>query len=790
MSKKRPTLRVAPVHDYVHYICSKTISFHGIECYKIKETINKLALILPRRLIAVLCKQARNTLFSRPRVIAMSQMDIDYPETRRDDSIVEVLHEQNVSDPYRWLEDPDSSETVAWVDDQNAVTRKYLSSADHLRSSFESTVKNLFNYDRFSAGWKRGPYFYYYHHVALANQAVLMQSKSIDSAPRVFLDPNVMSTDGTVSLATMEWSRNGQYVAYGVHRGGSDWEEIRVMDCNTLDVLSDVIEWAKFTSVAWHHDGQGFYYMRYPTPPSLESEHQKDKRGAETDQSLNQSCYFHVVGTPQSEDRLVYSDPDNPKRIFGVHVTLDGRYLLLTVSEDCSPKNQVWYVNLTTHFGQEADGVVRFIDDSYDAQFNYLANDEHLFYFMTNWKAPKNRIIRLSLDDEVDACDEVIAEHPENVLSSASAVNFDQLALVYMQDAHDRLVIHNLKSGALHFDVSLPDIGSVSVSADREHGFLMYKFTSFLYAGTVYYVDLNHPQGDGTRVFRRMDPPKFDPSKYRTRQHFYLSKDGTTRVPMFVIGPADNAEMDKRPCLLYGYGGFMISLTPFYSARWAAWLECLGGVVAIANIRGGAEYGTKWHDEGILDRKQNVFDDFQYGARFLCDKLAVTDAGSLMIMGGSNGGLLVGACVNQAPELFGAAVAQVGVHDILRFHKFTIGSAWISDFGNPDKPEDFEYQIKYSPLHNVFNPDERGVPYPAILLTTADHDDRVVPLHTLKYGAELQYRAGGSELQRGKPLLLRIDVKAGHGAGKPTSKIIEEICDTLLFSALALNVKV
>lgn len=717
-------------------------------------------------------------------------MNIVYPETHRDESVVEDLHGHKIADPYRWLEDPDSAETAAWVDEQNALTRKYLSKAEHLRKPFESAVKNLLNFDRFSTGWKRGPYFYYFHHVALANQAVLMQADAMDGTPRVFLDPNVMSSDGTVSLATIEWSQNGQYVAYGVHRDGSDWEEIRIMDCNTLDVFPELLEWAKFTSVAWQHDGTGFYYMRYPPPPSLQDGNVKEKRGAETDQSLNQSCYYHVVGTSQSEDRLVYSDSENPKRMYGVEVTLDGRYLLFTATEDCSPKNEVWYVDLNAHFGHEADGIVRFIDASYDAQFTYIANDDQMFYFMTNWKAPKNRVVRTALHDSIEACDEVLPEHSDKVLSSASPVNYNQLAVVYMQDAHDRLSVHDLKNGKLLFDLPLPDIGSVSVSADREHDFLMYKFTSFLYAGTIYYVDLNHPQDDGTRIFRRMDPPGFDPSKYCTKQHFYISKDKRTRVPMFVIGVKDDGDVKKRPCLLYGYGGFMISLTPLYSARWAAWLECLGGVVAVANIRGGAEYGTKWHDEGILDKKQNVFDDFQFGARFLCNELALTDPSSLMVMGGSNGGLLVGACVNQAPELYGAAVAQVGVHDMLRFHKFTIGSAWISDFGNPDRAEDFEHQIKYSPLHNVFSPDERGVPYPAVLLTTADHDDRVVPLHSLKYGAELQFKAGGSELQKEKPLLLRIDVKAGHGAGKPTSKIIEELCDTLLFASLALKINV
>lgn len=564
------------------------------------------------------------------------------------------------------------------------------------------------------------------------------------------------------------------------------------MDCDTLTTMPESLEWAKFTSIAWTHDSPGFYYARYPPPPSLDGVQNKAKRGAETDKAQNQTLYYHTVGTPQSEDRRVYHDPQNPKRLFRVLVTLDGRYLLVFVNEDCSPRNQMWYVDLSQSFGDEAAGMVKLIDESFDAQFHYLANDDQLFYLMTNWNAPRNRVITVSLDDGVEKFREIIPEHPSNVLSSAVAVNQNQLSVVYMQDANDRLSIHSLKSGEKLYDIKLPDLGSVSVTADRENDFLMYKFTSFLYAGVVYYVDLTLPSHDGTRVFRKMDPPGFDPTKFTTKQVFYTSKDGVTRVPMFVIGPKEDMDSEtprKRPCLLYGYGGFMISLTPFYSARWAAWMECLGGYVAIANIRGGDEYGSDWHDQGILGNKQNVFDDFQWAAKYLTDSMQVTDPSTLMIMGGSNGGLLVGACVNQAPELFGAAVAQVGVHDILRFHKFTIGSAWVSDFGDPDKAEDFEHQIKYSPLHNVFSPDERGVAYPSILLTTGDHDDRVVPLHTLKYCAELQYKAGSDRLQEGRPLLVRVDVKAGHGAGKPTSKVILELVDTLLFASLALDVK-
>ncbi|CAN8077215.1 unnamed protein product [Agarophyton chilense] len=717
---------------------------------------------------------------------------MSYPATRRDESVVDNLHGHKVSDPYRWLENPDSSETAAWVQAQNRVTSSFLSAAEIARSGIQSRIEGLMNYDRFSCPWKRGSYFYYHHRAGLANQSVIMQAENIDSEPRVFLDPNTMSDDGTVSLGSMSWSKDGQYLAYGLKRGGSDWEEIHIMDCQTLGHLAESLEWAKFTSIAWTHDGQGFYYARYPPPESLEGVNDKEKRGAETDQSRFQSLYYHSVGTSQDQDRLVFSDEKQPQRLYGVQTTFDGEYLVVTSHDDCSPKNQVWVVNLTIYFGNETAGMRKIIDESYNAQFLYIANDADVFYFNTNWNAPKNRIIRVKLDKVFEDCVEVIPEHSDKVLSQAIVVNYDHLLLKYMEDAHDKLSVHSLSTGEQMFDIPLPDIGSVSISGRRDQDFMTYMFTSFLYAGIVYYVDLTIPVKDGTRVFRKMDPPGFDPRKYTTKQVFYKSKDGT-KVPMFIIGTHSSFEDDSstvNPCLLYGYGGFMISLTPAYSARWAAWLECLGGVVAIANLRGGDEYGSEWHEQGILDRKQNVFDDFQWAAKYLCNEIEITVPKQLMIMGGSNGGLLVGACVNQAPELYGAAVAQVGVHDIFRFHKFTIGSAWVSDFGDPDNPHHFEFQRKYSPLHNVFSPDERGTPYPAILLTTGDHDDRVVPLHTLKFGAMLQHKAGKSKLQEGRPLLIRVDVKAGHGAGKPTAKVIQELCDTLLFAALSLDIQI
>eukprot|EP00171_Calliarthron_tuberculosum_P010334 IDg10334t1 len=715
-------------------------------------------------------------------------LNVTYPATRRSD-VTETLHGREIADPYRWLEDPDSAETSSWIDEQNKVTRNVLDTRADLTPRFRSTIEQLMDYDRYSAPFRKGDYIYFSLRRGLSNQPVLMRGDTLDvndddAVP--FIDPNAFASDGTAALAGATFSPRGTYCAYALSMSGSDWTEIRVRRADTRKDLSECLEWAKFSSVAWSADESGFYYTRYPVPLSLGDDESKDKRGAETDEARDQAVYYHALNTAQSEDRLVYSDTTRPKRMYYLTATLDGAYLVLTVSEDCAPKNQVWVVNVGKHFGKEGENMFKLVDETPDSEFVYIANDDNIFYLRTNWNAPNNRVIAADLSKPREQWAEIVAEHPHHVLSCAQAAHTSRLVLVYMQDAKNLLSIHALRTGELLHDVVLPDLGSVSgVCASREHAFLTYVFSGYLYAGTVFYVDLNMPYGDGTRTFRTMTPPGFQPELFETRQVFIASKDGT-RVPMFIVAPRERAAT-RPPTLLYGYGGFSISLTPSFSARWASWLQCMGGVVVVANLRGGSEYGSEWHRGGILGRKQNVFDDFQAAARALAGELRVTSADRIAIMGGSNGGLLVGACANQTPELYGAAIAQVGVMDMLRFHRFTIGSAWVSDYGNPDEEGDFQHIEKYSPLHNVFNPDARGVPYPATLLLTGDHDDRVVPLHTLKLAATLQHRAGSAAAQRGRPLLLRVDVKAGHGAGKPTTKIIDEMCDTLIFCAIALN---
>lgn len=721
-------------------------------------------------------------------------MPFPYPVVERDESVVETLHgKHQVADPYRALEDPDADATARFCVESNKVTQSYLSGASVFRAKAKTAIESMMNYDKYGVMWREGENYYYTYHEGLVNQSVVYQCKSVSAEDaRVFLDPNLLSDDGTASLGSMRFSTDGNHCAYCVQRSGSDWADIFVINTATLEKQSDLLEWAKFTSIAWTHDNRGFYYSRYPAPESLvESDH--GKRGTETGESLDQAVYYHKLGDKQEDDRLVIpADPEHRNRMYGLQMSADGKYLLITIGEDCAPRNLLWYVDITAHAGSEAENVVRLINEQ-EAAFSYVANDDTLFYLSTNLDAPNNKIISIDLSSpDRSSWSDVVPHHERNVLSTSIAVNTSQLVLVYMENVSDHLYLHTLENGERVMELPLPEAGDVSVWGRRKYSELIFKFTSFLYPGTVYYVDLTMPIGDGMRVFRQMRPPGFEPSKYGTSQKWYTSKDGT-KVPMFVIGPKDDSKeaAAKRPVLLYGYGGFCISLTPFFSMRFISWLESMNGVVVVANIRGGDEFGNAWHEGGIIGKKQNCFDDFQYAARALFD-FGLATPETLCIMGGSNGGLLVTACINQAPELFAAAVGQVSVTDVVRFHKFTIGSAWVSDFGNPDKADEFEHLIKYSPLQNTFSPAKAGKPYPAVLLTSGSHDDRVVPLHSFKLAATLQHQVSKTEkdveVQGDRPILLRVDIKAGHGAGKPTSKVIDEIADTLAFAALALKV--
>lgn len=677
---------------------------------------------------------------------------LDYPETRTVDQ-VDDYHGTRVADPYRWLEDVDAPETEAWVDAQNEVSFGYLETIPE-RDVIEARLTELWNYPKYSAPFKEGGRYFFFKNDGLQNQSVLYVQPALDAEPRVLLDPNTLSEDGTVALAGLAISEDGRYLAYGTSSGGSDWREYHVRDIDTGRDLPDHLRWIKFSGAAWTHDGDGFFYGRYPEPEG----------DAMTAANRNQKLYYHRVGTPQSEDVLVYERPDQPDWGVGARVTEDGRYLVVNLSEGTDRRNRVYYMDLEDPEDPRLDGEMVRLLDEFDASYSLIGNDGPVFYFRTDLEAPRGRVIAIDTRTPERADWRTVIPEAEDVLQSVSIVN-NQFVTNYMHDASDRIRIFTL-NGEPAGEVELPALGSASeFIGKRNDSEAFYTFTSFLYPTTVFRYDF--ATGEST-VFRTPEID-FDPSGYVTEQLFYTSEDGT-RVPMFVTRKKGIALDGTNPTLLYGYGGFGISLTPSFSVSNLVWLE-MGGVYAVANLRGGGEYGKEWHLAGTEENKQNVFDDFIAAAEYLIAN-DYTSPEKLAIAGGSNGGLLVGATLSQRPELFGAALPAVGVMDMLRFHEFTIGWAWVSDYGSSDDPEMFETLYAYSPLHNI----EPGTCYPATLVTTADHDDRVVPGHSFKYAATLQAAQGCAE-----PTLIRIETRAGHGAGKPTDKQIEEAADKWAF---------
>lgn len=674
---------------------------------------------------------------------------LTYPETHKVD-VVDDYHGTQVADPYRWLEDTDSPETADWVQRQNAVTFSFLEQIPE-RAQFRDRLTQLWNFPKYGVPFKRGDRYFFSKNDGLQNQSVYYMQRSLDDADaEVLLDPNTLSDDGTVALTMLAFSEDGRYVAYGTSQSGSDWQTFRVRDVETRQDLSDELRWIKFSGASWTHDGKGFFYSRYDEP----------KEGATYEaMNKNQKLYYHRLGTPQSEDELVYERPDAPDLGFGAGVTDDGRYLIIHVWQGTDRRNRVYYKDLT-----DADGeVVRLLDD-FDASYSFVGNTGTTFYFQTDLDAPNGRVVAIDITEPArDAWTTLIPER-EAVLQSVSIVN--ELFLVEaMVDVTSRLTLHELDGTRLR-EIELPTLGSVGgVSGEREDDELFYAFTSFTYPTTIFRYDFATHTSE---VFRAPEVD-FDPSQYETKQVFYESKDGT-RVPMFVVHKKGLPLDGSHPTYLYGYGGFNVSLTPSFSISNIAWLE-RGGVYAVPNLRGGGEYGEAWHRAGMLEKKQNVFDDFIAAAEYLIAE-GYTSTPKLAIGGGSNGGLLTGAVLTQRPDLIGAAVVAVGVLDMLRYHTFTIGWAWASEYGSSDDPEQFETLYAYSPLHNL----EPGTAYPATLVTTADHDDRVVPGHSFKFAAALQEAQGGPA-----PTLIRIETKAGHGAGKPTSKIIEGEADKWAF---------
>jgi prolyl oligopeptidase len=686
-----------------------------------------------------------------------SSQSFAYPSSRKADQ-VDDYHGTKVADPYRWLEDPDSEETKAWLDAQNKVTFAYLTEIG-AREQIKQRLTQLWNYEKYGIPFKQGNRYFYFKNDGLQNQNVLYTLTSLDAEPRVLLDPNTFSEDGTIALSGIAISEDGNLMAYGLSTSGSDWNEWKVLDVETASNLADHLKWVKFSGASWTHDRQGFFYSRYDEP---------NEATKLEDLNYYQKLYYHKLGTPQSEDTLVYHRPDQKEWMFGAGVTEDGRYLIISVDQGTDPKNLVFYKDLQT-----PDSPVVELISEFEANYSFIDNDGSLFWFRTDLDAPRGRVIAIDINNPArEHWHEVIPQTAET-LEGIGLLN-NQFVADYLKDARSSIKIFNL-DGSFVREVELPGIGSAGGFGGKRYDTeTFYSFTSFTTPATIYRYDM--VSGEST-IFRQPNVD-FNPDEYETKQVFYSSKDGT-QVPMFITHKKGLQLDGNNPTYLYGYGGFGASLTPYFSVSRLVWME-MGGVYAIPNLRGGGEYGEEWHQAGTKLNKQNVFDDFIAAAEWLINN-QYTQPAKLAIAGGSNGGLLVGACMTQRPELFGAALPAVGVMDMLRFHKFTIGWAWCSDYGSPDNPEEFKALYAYSPLHNL----KPGTAYPATMITTADHDDRVVPAHSFKFAAALQEAHAGE-----KPVLIRIETKAGHGAGKPTTKIIEELADEWAFLVRAIDIPV
>ena len=680
---------------------------------------------------------------------------ITYPETKQG-NVVEKPFGQTIADPYRWLENDVRSdkEVAAWVESQNKVTNAYLSTLPG-RDIFKARLKQLYNFERYVIPVKKGSRYFYLGTSGVENQAILFVRDSVDGAGRVLIDPNTWSKDGTIALAEWSASNDGQRLAYAVQDGGTDWRTIRVLDINTGKILSDEVKWARFTTIEWAKDGSGFFYLRFPQP----------KQGETSQAGLkNHAIYFHTLGTPQANDRLVFATPDEPTMLHDLSLTKDGRYIV-SASSPGTPGNKLTVVDL-----QSADGQPRRLVDQLDHSWLFVGSVGTKLFFITSKDAPRLKVVTMDIAAADPVLKDVVPEQ-DSVLKDASLVG-DRLLLSYMVDVKTEVRRYTL-DGRADGIVRLPSIGTASgFKGDQDNQETFYYFTSYNVLGTVYRYDV----ASNTASIWFEPKVEFDLDRIGVEQRFYPSKDGT-RVPMFIVRRKDVT--GPAPTLLHGYGGYNLSEPPQFSPDRLAWVE-QGGVFAIAHIRGGNEYGKAWNDAGRRQNKQNVFDDFIAAGEYLKAQ-GITSQDGLAIDGASNGGLLIGAVVNQRPDLFAAALPQVGVMDMLRFDQFTAGKVWVDEFGDPSQEADFRNLLKYSPYHNI----QSDKAYPAILATTADSDDRVVPGHSFRYTAALQAADIGS-----KPHLIRIETRAGHGSGKPVDKIIAETSDLWAFAAHWTGLKV
>ena len=670
--------------------------------------------------------------------------NLDYPQTRKDNQVDDYFGTK-VADPYRWLEDDNSAETGQWVAAENKVTFGYLNKIPY-RADVKKRLEELYNYPKYTAPFSRGEYLFFFKNDGLQNQDVLYVQKGLESAPEILLDPNKFSADGTSRLGTLDVSSNGRYAAYGISVGGSDWQEIHVMEVATKKPLADDLKWIKFVGAGWA--GNGFFYSRYDTPQPGHELSSKNE---------NQKVYYHVLGAPQSEDRLVYQDPQHPLRFLAMGTTDDEHYAVLSISDEASGKrgNALFFRGLSA----KDDSLKPIVPDVGDDQYDVIDNVGDKFLILTNHGAPNRKVVLFDPDHPVAPWTDVIPEKSDTLQGVTSVGG--KLFARYLQDVASRVDIYSL-AGTFENQLALPGVGAAEgFLGNRTDKDAFYTYTSFNYPPTVFRYVLATQK---STVYHAPEIPGFRPEDYETKEIFYHSKDGT-RVPMFLVCKKGLKLDGTNPTLLYAYGGFNITISPAFSPLRLALLE-QGFVYASANIRGGGEYGEKWHEAGTKLHKQNVFDDFIAAAEWLIAN-KYTSPQKLAITGASNGGLLIGAVMNQRPDLFRVAVPMVGVMDMLRFQKFTIGSSWIDDYGSSDNPEQFKALYAYSPLHNI----KPGVKYPATLITTADHDDRVVPAHSFKYAATLQ-----AEASRANPVLIRIETKSGHHTSS-TAKTIELAAD-------------
>ena len=690
-----------------------------------------------------------------------------YPETKQSGH-TDTYFGTTVADPYRWLEDDNSPDTAAWVEAQNRFTFDYLKKIPY-RNQVAARLKAVSDYPRFSAPFRKGENLFFYKNSGLQNQSVLYIQKGLNGTPEVLLDPNTFSKDGTIALRGFSLSQDGRYAAYTVSAiPGSDWEEVRLLEIATRKILPDTLRWIKFSSPAWR--GKGFYYSRYPQPA----------KGAElTTRAANQAVYYHTLGESQEQDIKVYDDPAHPLRSLSVGTTEDERFAFLYISDNTKKGNALFFrdenKNQNKNPSESAQAFTPIIAEVTEDRFGVVDNEGDTFLLQTNKNAPNQKLV---LYDPTHPDEEnwktLLPERAEPL--SALTTAGDKLIASYLKDVTTQVEVYS-RAGKLENTIVLPAPGTAGgFSGERKDKDVFYTFTSFNYPGTVFHYDLATGKSS---LFRAPEIPGFHAEDYQTEEVFYKSKDGT-RVPLFLVYKKGMKRDGTNPTLLYGYGGFNITLNPAFSAQRIVWLE-QGGVWVQANLRGGGEYGEKWHEAGMRLNKQNVFDDCIAAAQWLIDE-KITSPAHLALQGGSNGGLLVGAVINQRPDLFKAAVPEVGVMDMLRFQRFTAGAFWVSDYGSSDNPEQFQYLLHYSPLHNI----KVGVAYPATLITTSNHDDRVVPAHSFKYAATLQ--AKNREKKDGSnPILIRIETNSGHGASN-LSKALEEAGDVYSFLFTTLGV--